>query len=990
MIRGMGLLRRAVTRGVLLVSLLLTLSVPVSALAVAPHVATSSTPDTCAMCHRAHTAPADFGRIDADSWEMTSSALAIAVPVAEGDTALCYVCHGVDALGSGTPVGGDFAEASIHTLAPSASPFGPSATYCSSCHDSHGAAESAPGVPYAKLLRSRTSAGVAVYQGSAYCGTCHAVRPASRFPGVTVYEQTAHFTALPDPASGTLVRCTICHEQHGSAIAPLVVSEITPPSVAATETVAANDRTFCYTCHPDPSGLYPGDDDYDDSAHGSSDATTTIPGEWPAAYASRLVGECQVCHNPMGRDDSTGAPLPTLLEAEYTALCLTCHDTDGPAETDAVPVVYPPAASAHLELVAGFSADPTTGLFSTLAVWGTDAAAAAPRSIVGPRLFASEETPWVSGRAATGDIDDDGAQNVVLSDSASAQLAVFLPDALKGLSDYAEPPLVIDGIATHLVVADVIDDASGRPEICVVSGDTLYLYRYDIAGNAPVDVDTESGLGADITGLTAGDLDADGFAELVITDASAPQIHIVSGGTGALVTTTVTTGVLAGVRGPSIGDVDDSAGIEFAVANAGEIVDQVTVFDADGNVIDSASLPGVGAARAWNTLIADVLPGAVPAGAELAVAADGADGDSYLVTFEHGAGGVIGAGTPYLTGLGYRSGSLAAGDIDGDSYIELAVGNAGTWSRDPALAAPPSVQVFQHDAEQDAFDTGLTDSLFAGGVERAGLAPTLAIADLGGVGPSRHPVGAVEDAHAADEAAPAVRHVECVDCHDSHEATSTVGIAPAAYGRILGTNGATAALADTEPIANEYELCYKCHSAYQNAAGLEGSSDISALFDSANASMHAVEQAQATSIAASTFTGTWDEDSVLYCIDCHATAEAAPEMAGPHLSAEAPILRAPYLGVAPSNPDGLCYDCHRYEVYYSGTTAGSAFTDGALADPELHSRHVEDQGFGCAACHDTHGVEDNERLIRDTIDYDAATRTCVGACHPLPGITYTP
>lgn len=991
MIRGTGLGRRTASRGVLILCTLALVSLPGIALAQAPHVATGLTTDTCAMCHRAHTASADFGSVDAESWEMTSTALAVAVPLDAGDTALCYVCHGIDALGSGTPVGGDFAEASVHTVAPVASPYGPSVKYCSSCHDSHGTAESAPGVPYAKLLRARTATGTAVYQGSTYCGTCHTVRAASQFPGSAIYEQTEHYTRLPNPASGTLVRCSICHESHGSDIAPLVVSQVTPPSVTATETVGANDRTFCFTCHPDPRGIYPGEEDYGDSAHGSSDATTTIPGEWPVSGASRLVGECQVCHNPMGRDDGTGAPIPTLLDADYTALCLRCHDTDGPAETDVAALLYPTTAATQLELVAGLRADTTTGLFSALAVWGTDAADAAPRSIVGPRFYLPEETPFTSGIAAVGDIDSDGANNVLVSDSTTNQVAVFSPDALKGLSSYADSEAyAIGGIADYLVIADVIGDATGRPEILVITGDTLYAYRYDIAGNPLVPVGSLPGLGSDVTGIAAGDLDADGLDELVVTDAGAPQIHIVDGGTGSLAATTVTTDVKAGVRGPSIGDVDSSAGIEFAVANADDAIDQVTVYDASGNKLYSAPLPGVGAASAWTTLIADVLPDATPAGAELVVAADGGDAESYVITFEHGASGVIGASATYLTGLGYRSGSLAAGDIDGDSYAELAVGNAGTWSRDPALAKRPSVQVFDHNTVRDAFDVGLTETLFVGGVERAGLPPTLAVADLGGVGPSRHPVGAVPDAHAVDETAPVVRHVECVDCHNSHETTSTVGVAPAAYGRILGTNGATAALADAEPIADEYELCYKCHSAYQDPAGLEGSTDISAFFDSGNASMHAVEAAQTTTIDSGTFEGPWTQDSVLYCIDCHTAPGADPAVAGPHTSSEAPILRLPYLGVAPSNPDGLCYGCHKYDVYYGGW-AGSAFTDDALGD--LHKRHVQSQGFGCATCHASHGAPDNERLIRGPvayIDYNAATRTCVGACHPAPGKTYTP
>jgi predicted CXXCH cytochrome family protein len=978
----------------------LALLVPAQAFGLAPHVATSSAPDTCAMCHRTHTAPGDFGVVDANSWEMTRSALGLAAPAGTGDTALCYVCHGIDALGSGTPVGADFLRDSVHSLAPASSPFGPSVKYCSSCHDSHGADEVTPGQPYPRLLRSRTSAGQPVFQGSAYCGTCHTVRPASRFDGVAVYEQTAHYTRLPDPLSGTKVRCLTCHEGHGSAIAPLIVSEIASPAVAATETVTANDRTMCFACHPEPLGVYSGETSYALSAHATSSVLVTVTGEWAPAGAKRRVGECQVCHAPMGADDGSGAPIASLLEMEGSALCLACHDGTV-ASTDLAALQYPASAAPHPELAAAFSPDATTAAFGTLAVWGTDAAGAAPRDIIGPRSYAAEGT---SGVAAAGDLDGDGTAEVAVADRGSNRVTVFSFDPLKGLAYDASSVLVVGGTAEHLRVADIV--AGGAEELVVVSAGTLYLYRYDIA-LGPVLLDTVAGLGSDVTGIATGDLDADGYAEVVVTDSGAPAILM-------LTESATTPGTLepfgvgaipakAGVRGPSVGDVwagGAGAGVEIAVANADEATDQVTVYDAGaGTELGSYSVDATAGARPSATLVGDLLPGVTPFGtsrAELVVAIDGGADVSSVNVFPQlpgpGGGLSVAGRQRYDLEAGARSGSLAAGDIDGDGEVELAVGNGGLWG-----AVPPSVALFGPDAAGSAL-VATPQYLRAGGAERAGKAPALAMADLGGIGPSRHPVGAVEGAHASTETAPFARHVECADCHNAHEATSTVAAAPAAYGRIRGafgvtvTNtgpGAAVTYDDGERVRYEYELCFKCHSAY---AGLTGRADIAAQLNPNNTSVHAVEAPYTSVARPGSFVAPWTSDSLLYCIDCH-TAAGAPPVAGPHTSGEAPVLKRPYLGAAPVSPQLLCYACHRYDVYYTGASdsgvSASWFAD-ASAGP-LHRLHVRDAGFGCAACHVSHGSEARAALVRDAIAFtpDASGGTCIGPCHPSPGVTYT-
>lgn len=949
----------------------------------APHVAVGATPDTCAMCHRAHTATAPFGRSAADSWEPTGNALVLAAVDASGtsgDTMLCYACHGVDALGSGTDVQSSFLATSAHDLAPAAAPYGPSVIQCSSCHDSHGSDEVATDVPYPYLLRARTSTGTAFFQGEAYCATCHFEdRPKDVWDGLAVYKQTAHFTALPEPASGTKIRCSNCHVAHGSPIAPLIVSQIASPALPATVAVAANDRTLCFACHPDASGTYPGQAAYPSSAHGSSTATVAIAGEWPTPGSSRLVGECQNCHAPMGSNDGSGAAVPKLLEVEGRALCDRCHDADGPASTDISATAYPAAAAAHLEVLAGVSPDATGTAYSTLAVAASEATAA-PWSLAVLREF---EPAGAVSDVAIGDFDGDGRREAVVGYSDVAVLSVLREDPLRGL---ARTDVPIPASAEFVAVADVLGDLDALPEVLTLDAGAgvLRVYRWDGSGLSLV---TSVNVGASTSGMATGDVTGGLSEDVIVTDDGADEIRIITEtGVDQLQVSTTVASAFAAPRGPSVGDVwGGSAGAEIVVANAGETSDTVAVYDGSGNLLGTATVDAdvAGGARAWDTLPVEL--DVASSGLELAVAVNGFDGTSTVNVFRQSGGGLSASPVRFDTGVARATGALAAGDVDGDGASELLVGNGGWW----ASGAGPSVQVFDG-------VLSLAQTLPLGGTERAGAVP-LAVGDLGALGASRHPIGAVAGSHNSTETAPFARHVECADCHDPHEATSTVAAAPAVYGALKGvfgvtvTNtgaGAAISYVQAQPVANEYEVCFKCHSGY---GGWPSVRDIASEVNTQNASVHAVEESRPASAPASTFEAGWAADSVLYCSDCHGTADATVP-SGLHLSVAAPLLKRPLSGVAVGDAGMLCYACHKRSVYYTGvddTGSASLFYD--VTAGALHAKHTLGAGLACSACHVSHGSPTEPRLARADVGMtlSAGGGSCTDACHPAPGVAYS-
>lgn len=267
-----------------------------------------------------------------------------------------------------------------------------------------------------------------------------------------------------------------------------------------------------------------------------------------------------------------------------------------------------------------------------------------------------------------------------------------------------------------------------------------------------------------------------------------------------------------------------------------------------------------------------------------------------------------------------------------------------------------------------------------------------------------HPTATVTGRHLDTETLaglPAAnRHAECTDCHDPHAATAADPLAETTYVSVY--RGVTpwtytwSASGGTGTGWLEYRLCYKCHSGYWNKAGAP---DKAVEFNPANPGYHPVETVGAnTGIRSGAFVSPWSDTSRTLCADCHRGASAK----GPHGSANAGLLAAPYPAAGPMNGNEVCFNCHKDSVYRTGADEVPGATPvvysrfwgtvtGQVYQQPLHGYHVGTNGASCRTCHVSHGTPDYPRLLwtgGGITVLDWANRTCTASCHTVTSAVY--
>jgi predicted CXXCH cytochrome family protein len=275
--------------------------------------------------------------------------------------------------------------------------------------------------------------------------------------------------------------------------------------------------------------------------------------------------------------------------------------------------------------------------------------------------------------------------------------------------------------------------------------------------------------------------------------------------------------------------------------------------------------------------------------------------------------------------------------------------------------------------------------------------------------PYRHPAG-TRGKHDAHENSPASfatgpvnkRHAECPDCHNPHsiDANPAPPLPPLASNRLAGVSRVQAANGGAglapryvwrgaeDPGANEYEICFKCHSSFTQQP--PGQSNLALLTNPANASYHPIQAAgRNLRINPGAFVSGYDAQSIISCTDCHSSD--TPNIRGPHGSSYRYLLKKPSTSTSDPQamlPNDICFDCHSYDTYANPSAAGaiqqySRFNSAGHG----HSFHVGARQIPCFACHDSHGSTRSPALIvtrpgvLHTYTQTATGGSCNSACH---------
>ena len=250
--------------------------------------------------------------------------------------------------------------------------------------------------------------------------------------------------------------------------------------------------------------------------------------------------------------------------------------------------------------------------------------------------------------------------------------------------------------------------------------------------------------------------------------------------------------------------------------------------------------------------------------------------------------------------------------------------------------------------------------------------------------PSAHPVLQTSATHnLAEDPINSPRHAACADCHNPHAvppARDQSAASRTASGQLAGVKGVNSAGAVTDPVAREFELCFRCHADSLNRGPARLTRQVAETnkrlqFQASNQSFHPLETTGKNANVPSLITP-WTTSSLMDCTDCHnndqsvKTGGTGPN--GPHGSVFTPILERQLLLTdgTPENAGNyaLCYKCHSRDSILSDQSFKALNAQG---EDRGHRFHIVDPKVqaACTTCHDSHGVATASHLINFNLFY---------------------
>jgi len=288
-----------------------------------PHLVLSSGEGTsCAGCHSVHHAPAAGTRI---GWNLMWT---VSGP---NEDMMCLRCHSVNSGLASTDTSsviGDPLNLSAMPVWTSADATTTGSITCSSCH----AAIAKEGSPTVGLVSAGGTGMIHVggVGGDASCYACHGSGTSLPFGDMTVFENSAH-VAVPDPPSGSKVKCVACHDI---------------PASRNLRLQKYADFMLCVQCHDAPSG---GEPSIWEKLQLNEDANAKHP-LLPQDQSTGARMSCENCHNSMALTLSNPLvnprdPGPSGIwagDGTQRSFCFQCHNgATLPTSVEATPWAGP-------------------------------------------------------------------------------------------------------------------------------------------------------------------------------------------------------------------------------------------------------------------------------------------------------------------------------------------------------------------------------------------------------------------------------------------------------------------------------------------------------------------------------------------------------------------------------------------------------------------------------------------------------------------------
>jgi hypothetical protein len=278
----------------------------------------------------------------------------------------------------------------------------------------------------------------------------------------------------------------------------------------------------------------------------------------------------------------------------------------------------------------------------------------------GDGTFAQPVAMWLkkfSTNVTTADVTGDGKQDIVVSITRDADLVYVLPG--KGDGTFGDPVTYYLPSNDNVVAADL--DGNGTVELVAASGDKVMVL--DNPGHGSL----RTAQGGDVWtpyGVAVGDIDEDGYADVVSADVQASEVDLLLGaGDGTFKGPYAKLPAGMGPRSVVIGDLNDDHTPDLVSANGKSGDVSVLLGKGKGAFADAASYP---AHTTPTSLVLGDLDGDQKN--DLVVANWGSSDVSVLLNQGQG---VFAAAKNYA--VARNPTSLALGDVDGDSKPDLVV-----------------------------------------------------------------------------------------------------------------------------------------------------------------------------------------------------------------------------------------------------------------------------------------------------------------------------